>query len=240
MRLAVVSDLHGNLVALEGVIADLRRAAPDLVVQAGDVAVVGPRPAEVTDRLRELDWPGVVGNTDEMLWDPSVHAEQERRAPKLRPWFAVLFGVLGPWAAERLGEERLGWLGSLPHEQRLGAVRVVHASPDDLWRAPMPGADDRELVETYAGDTPVAVYGHIHRPFVRTLPELIVANSGSVGLPWDGDWRPSYVLVDDGVPTVHRVEYDLDRAVRDLADTGFPLPAWLESVQRQGRFVRPE
>lgn len=239
MRLAVVSDMHGNLTALESVIADLRRAAPDLVVQAGDVAVLGPRPAEVTDRLRELGWLGLAGNTDEMLWDPTIRAEQERRAPRLQGWLDILFTTFGPWAAERLGDERLAWLRSLPREQRQGDVRVVHASPDDLWRAPMPDADDRELDQTYAGGAGVAVYGHIHRPFVRALPGLTVANSGSVGLPWDDDWRPSYLLIDEGLPTVYRVEYDLERAARDLRDAAFPMAAWLESVWRQARFVRP-
>ena len=241
MRLAVVSDIHGNLAALEAVVADVSRMSPDLVVQAGDAAVLGPRPAEVVDRLRELGWPGVVGNTDEMLWDGSVRADQLRRAPKLRSWLDVLFGVLGPWAVERLGERRIAWLRSLPLEWRLGGVRVLHASPTDLWRAPMPDADDTELAETYAGDNgDFAIYGHIHRPFVRELGGITVGNSGSVGLPWDGDWRPSYLLLDDdGKAVVRRVEYDLEQERRDLAQTRFPLADWLDSVQRQGRFTRP-
>src|SRR5215470_17903222 len=84
VRAAVISDIHGNLAALEAVIADLRLIAPDLVLQAGDTAVLGPRPAEVVDRLRELDWPALVGNTDQMLWESTARAEQERRAPQLR------------------------------------------------------------------------------------------------------------------------------------------------------------
>jgi len=240
VRLAVVSDIHGNLTALEAMVADLSRMSPDLIVQAGDVAVIGPRPAEVVDRLRELGWSGVTGNTDEMLWDGSVWAEQLRRAPKLRSWLDVLFGVLGPWAAERLGEERIAWLRSLPPEWRLGGVRVLHASPTDLWRAPMADAGDTELAETYGpGTAGFVVYGHIHRPFVSELSGITVANSGSVGLPWDGDWRPSYLLHDDGEAVVRRVEYDLERERRNLAQSGFPLADWLESVQRQGRFTRP-
>ena len=240
MRLAVVSDVHGNLAALEAVVADLRAMSPDLVVQAGDLAALGPRPAEVVDRIRELGWLGVVGNTDEMLWDGSIEAEQRSRAPKLRSWLDVLFGVLAPWASERLGEDRLAWLGSLPRERIRAGVRVLHASPRDLWRAPMPDAGDRELQHTYRAEgIAVAVYGHIHRPFVRTLESLTVANSGSVGLPWDGDWRPSYLLLDGGRPTVRRVAYDLGRERRDLIDSGFPLADWLEGVQRSGMFTRP-
>jgi len=240
MRLAVVSDVHGSLAALEAVVADLRGMSPDLIVQAGDLAALGPRPAEVVDRIRELGWPGVVGNTDEMMWDGSIEAEQRSRAPKLRSWLDVLFSVLTPWASERLGADRLTWLGSLPRERIRAGVRVLHASPRDLWRAPMPDAGDRELQDTYRAEgIAVAVYGHIHRPFVRTLESLTVANSGSVGLPWDGDWRPSYLLLDDGRPTVRRVAYDLGRERRDLIDSGFPLADWLEGVQRSGTFTRP-
>jgi len=240
VRVAVVSDVHGNLAALEAVVADLHVISPDLVLQAGDTAVIGPRPAEVVDRLRELAWPALVGNTDQMLWEPATRAEQERRAPRLRSWLDVLFGVLAPWAAERLGDDRLAWLSSLPEERRAGAVRVVHASPGDLWRAPMPDAADSELAATYGGaPAAVAVYGHIHRPFVREMPGLSVANCGSVGLPYDGDPRAAYLLVDDGRPSVRRVEYDMERARRDLAASGFPLPAWLEVVWREGVFSRP-
>lgn len=240
MRLAVVSDIHGNLAALEAIIADLEVVAPDHVVQAGDVAAIGPRPAEVVDRLRELEWPGVVGNTDEMLWDDSMRVEQERRAPKLHNWLRVLFEVLAPWAQERLGEDRLVWLRALPREWRHDNVLAVHASPADLWRAPMPDANDDELRATFGDQgAKLIVYGHIHRPFVRQLPDLTIANSGSVGLPYDGDWSPSYLLVDDGIPEVRRLEYDVEREVYDLATTGFPLKAWLEAVQRTGRFSQP-
>ena len=240
MRLAVVSDVHGSLVALEAVVADVRAAAPDLVVQGGDTAVIGPRPAEVVDRLRELAWPCVAGNVDEMLWDGAARAEQERRAPKLRAWLDVLFGTLAPWAAERLGDERIAWLRGRPVAHRREDVLVVHASPGDRWRAPMPDAADAELEALYGGPgVRTAVYGHVHRPFVRALPGLTVANSGSVGLPWDGDPRACWLLLDGRSVEVRRVAYDLERARRDVDDAGFPLADWLAAVQRDARFTRP-
>ena len=70
MRFAVVTDIHGNLTALEAVIADLEQVGPDLVVQGGDLVAGGHRPVEVLDRVRDRGWPGVQGNTDEMLWKP--------------------------------------------------------------------------------------------------------------------------------------------------------------------------
>src|SRR5919205_395428 len=173
MRIAIVSDIHGNLAALDAVSADLARHEPDLVIHLGDLAVLGPRPAAVVDRIRELGWPGVLGNTDEMLWAPARQEEQERRAPKLRTWLHTLFATLAPWAREHLGAERIAWLRTLPREWRHHDPLAVHASPGDLWSAPMPDAQDRTLVDTYGGrGASLVAYGHIHRPYVRRLPEL--------------------------------------------------------------------
>ena len=239
MRLAVVSDVHGSLAALEAVIADLRREGPDLIVQGGDLALGGPRPAEVVDRIRELGWPGVVGNTDELLWRPESRAEQEARAPKLSALLRVIFDEQAPATRDLLGEERIAWLRRLPADLSAHGVNLVHASPGDLWRAPMPDAPDRELAEAYEGLRPVAVYGHIHRPFVRELEGLVVANSGSVGMPFDGDWRASYLLVEDGAVRVRRVEYDLERELDELESSGYPDAPRLAQTRRTGRYVSP-
>jgi predicted phosphodiesterase len=116
----------------------------------------------------------------------------------------------------------------------------MHASPDDLWRAPSPNASNEELSQVYRGsEAEIVVYGHIHRPYVRQLGDLTVANSGSVGLPYDGDPRSSYLLIDDGVVNVRRVEYDFERADHDAAEVAFPLTPWLTQVQRGGRFAPP-
>jgi putative phosphoesterase len=240
MRTAIVSDIHGNLIALEAVIADLDREAPDLIVHGGDLSMIGPRPAEVIDLVREKGWPGVLGNTDELPFDASPRAEQERKAPNLRDWLAVLYDTLGPWARSRLRDEQMSWLATLPREWRRDELVLLHAAPADLWRAPMQEASDDELREIYGDlNASLVIYGHIHRPFVRRLAGLTVANSGSVGLPYDGDWRPSYLLIDEDVPVVKRVEYDRERAQRDARETGFLLAGWLSDVQRLGRFHRP-
>jgi len=68
-RIAVVSDIHGSLAALDAVAEDIALQGPDLVVHGGDLVLNGPGPADVVDRIRELGWPGVMGNTDEMLWN---------------------------------------------------------------------------------------------------------------------------------------------------------------------------
>jgi putative phosphoesterase len=240
VRIAVISDIHGNLPALEAVLEAVKHDAPDLVVQGGDLALNGPRPAEVVDLIREHRISGVVGNTDELLWKPEVRAEQEERMPKLRRLLYVLFEETAAATLELLRPEQREWMKTLPPKWSAGNVAVVHASPDDLWNAPMPDADRETLAEIYGRlDGRVVVYGHIHRPFVRQVGELIVANSGSVGMPYDGDPRASYLLIEDGEVTVRRVEYDVDREVADLVARGYPYAGWLGQMRREGIFVSP-
>ena len=239
MRVALVADVHGNLTALEAVVADLDRRNPDLVLHGGDLALMGPRPAEVVDRIRELGWRGVVGNTDELLWRPEEYERQVGRAPALAALLTLIFNAYAPHTRERLGEARVGWLRTLPPEQHSSGLTVVHAQPGDLWRAPMPDASDDELASAYAGLRANRVgYGHIHRPFVRAVDGLIVANAGSVGLPWDGDPRAAYLLVDDDAQTI-RVEYDVEEEVRALHRARHPDAGRLSEMLRRGRFIPP-
>jgi predicted phosphodiesterase len=240
MRLAVVSDVHGNLTALEAVVADLERRAPGLVLHGGDLALMGAQAAEVVDRVRELGWPGVVGNVDDLLWNLGERARQEERAPRLRVLLAHLFDDYASATLQQLGAERVGWLRGLPQEHREGDLLLLHASPGDLWRAPMPRDDDEALRSVY-GDcgARVVIYGHIHRPYVRELGDLTVANSGSVGSPFDGDPRASYLLVEDGEPQVIRVEYDVEREVALLLKSGYPDVERIAEMRRTGRFVAP-
>jgi putative phosphoesterase len=238
MRLAVVSDVHGNLTALDAVIADIARRGVDRVVHGGDLALVGAQPAEVIDRVRELGWAGIVGNTDELLWRPEERGVQERNAPRLRGLLGLLFGEYAPATVELLGDDRMAWLRQLPHEHREGDIALIHASPGDLWRAPPPDADDADLGRTYGScDAEIVVYGHIHRPYVRTLHRFTVANSGSVGSPFDDDPRASYLLVDSGTVQIVRVDYDIEREVDLLSRSRYPDAARIAETRRRGKFV---
>ena len=215
MKIAIVSDVHGNLVALEAVLEDLETVQPDLVVHGGDLAWRGPRPAECVDRVREAGWPGVIGNMDRAL---ETHRHE---------------GSVG-WTAERLGPERNAWLQSQPMEWRQeDQVALVHAVPGDLWQAVLPDADDAELRAVYGPlGARLAVYCHIHRPYVREMGDLTVANTGSVGLPYDGDRRSSYLLVTDGRCENRRVAFDVERAVADVETVGQPGAAKIARIYR--------
>ena len=107
-------------------------------------------------------------------------------------------------------------------------MALVHAGPRSTWRSPGPEAADAELESVYAPlSRPVAVYGHIHRSFIRNLPGLVVANSGSVSLSYDGDRRAAYLLLDDSKPSIRRVEYDVAKEIDALAASALPHSAWI-------------
>lgn len=149
MRIAIVSDVHGNRRAFEAVLTDLRHVSPDLTLHGGDLAANGSHPADIIDQIRSLRWPGVRGNTDEMLWAPESLVVLARTHPKLAPVLAA-FQEMIPTTRAKIGEERLRWLEDLPQMHSEEVVSLVHASPNDLWRAPLPNASDVELQNTYA------------------------------------------------------------------------------------------
>jgi diadenosine tetraphosphatase ApaH/serine/threonine PP2A family protein phosphatase len=150
----------------------------------------------------------------------------------------MLFENYAPATGERIGDERLALLRELPEVSAQGDVGLVHASPGDLWRASMPDAPDQELEGTYGLlGLPIVIYGHIHRPFVRQIGQLTVANPGSIGLPWDGDVRASYLLIDDHHAEVIRVEYPVEDEVAVLRASGYPDADRIAHMLRTGRFV---
>lgn len=227
MRIAVLSDIHGNRTAFAAVLAHLKQTAPDLVFHGGDLADAGSGSVEIVDQIRSLGWKGVAGNTDQMLAMPETFESFASRSPKLAP----LWNVLREMAAatrELLGEERLAWLRDLPLIQIHNSIAIVHASPETTWSAPSAQASDEELIAQYSLlAKPIVIYGHIHQPFVRTIGTLTVANSGSVGLPYDGDRRAGYVLIDDSGVQIRRVEYDLDTELHALRNCGIPHAGWI-------------
>ena len=238
MRVAVVSDIHGNFTALEAVIADVNDVGVDLVVHGGDLLGGGARQREVIDRIRELGWPGVLGNADEMLWNPDLVA-QHLAAPAYQRMREIVFQHIAA-TVDSIGQERLALLRALPVRWSAYDLTVVHAGPDDVWRSPSAKASDEELETTYGPlGSPCVVYGHIHHPFVRRLPSLTVANAGSVSLSYDGDPRAAYALVDDGEITIRRVEYDIEREVRDLVEIQYPFAPWIADMLRKGTYVPP-
>jgi predicted phosphodiesterase len=223
MRVAILSDVHGNVRALESVLADVRSRGPfDATVNAGDLAFGGPRPREALEMLRSVGWPTIVGNTDQWLAGdiPGVEAPP------------ALAGVR-EWVRRRLRADDLDYLRALPMAHRIEpaggpCLVVVHATPlstTDSVDPDAPAATLSTMLEQ--GRTRYLAYGHIHRPYVRDVAGGMVVNVGSVGLPFDGIAQPAWAACTLAGGRWHaeivRVAYDGDAVARELAASDHPL-----------------
>ena len=120
MRIAIVSDIHGNRTAFEAVLADLRETSPDLIFHGGDLADGGASPVEIVDQIRDLGWQGVAGNTDEMLFSPKSLQEFAKQSPQLQSLFAVI-EEMAEATREVLGESHADFAEATA---RLGLIRA--------------------------------------------------------------------------------------------------------------------
>lgn len=155
-----------------------------------------------------------------------------------RGWPSVVDGAAATKAS--VGADGLRWLQSLPQEMTVGSVTVVHASPGNPWNAPAINASPEELQRLYgAFGAALVVYGHLHQPFVRAIGDVVVANSGSVGMAYGGDPRAVYLLIDNGQPTIRRVAYEVEEQIRDLVATGYQDAEWVAAILRTGRYTPP-
>ncbi len=254
MRIAIVSDIHGNRRAFDAVLADLREVAPDLIVHGGDLSSGGAQPAEIIDQIQSLGWPGVCGNTDEMLWAPNRLTEFAATLPQLAAVFRRVHDTI-PWTVAKLGEERVRWLEKLPARFVHEALTLVHASPHDCWRAPASNATEEEFRKVYIPlKAKTVVYAHIHIPFIRRFGSAgtpagdfssnsdawTIANTGSVSQSYDGDTRASYLVIDGDRLTTRRVEYDVQAEADDLLKSSVPHAEWMARILLAGKYVAPE
>ena len=241
MRLALFSDIHSNYRALEAVLADMGRRGIDQRVCLGDITLKGPRPKECVDRIRdELKCPVVQGNTDK-AYHPDFHPDQF--PPQNESQKATRADFDRHMAALSTADQE--WLYNLPlrHRVTVGEFRLdlFHATPTSNYVLILPWASPSELEALRpAPDTSAIAFGHCHRAFVRFVQGMLVINTGSVGIPFDGDPRPGYALVEaDGdsiSATIVRVPYDAEAAIRDARDAdmaGWELFAY---TARTGHF----
>ena len=220
---ACLYDIHGNLPALEAVLADA--AGADRYVLGGDYALFGGWAAETVVRLRELApavW--IRGNCERLA------ARPETAPSRVHPEIGAVRAALG----DDLVEE----LAALPHSTERGDTLICHASPrdDSVSFTPEPAGDDAELLEGVTARR--ILFGHTHLPLRRIAAGIELVNPGSVGLPFDGDPRAAYALVhDDGRVEHRRVEYDVEASaakVASLGPWGRNVAAWLRAGVRLG------
>ncbi len=220
MRVAILSDIHGNAHALDCCLHDLAsRGGADVIVAAGDLCLDGPRPKQVLKKLRAAGARCLRGNTDRMIGECELDQVDPEDAR----------GVA--WVRERIGEEWTRWLGELPFSLAFGdgedGLLVCHANPKSDDEHVWPDAYDDTLERLFDGVTQRTIaFGHLHVPYVRVWRGRTLVNVASAGLPKDGDPRAHYAILtwrSGGWEVQSRhVAFDVAKVARQLKRSGIP------------------
>ena len=246
-RIAALSDVHGNVTALEAVLADVARAKPDHIVVAGDLVLNGPEPAAAVDALRSTAGAGtavIAGNTDVAVADFDYAAA----FPWMTDGVPDAIAAAAEWAHDALGDERVDWLRALPSERRLRTdddtlVLVCHASPGSQTAGLDQNLDPSVTIERLARtDARVIICGHTHLPEVRDLGFKVIVNAGSAGYVFDGDPTASWALIeiDDGEvrAEIRRTEFDTLGVANAISERGLAGDVYRAATVRTGKLVR--
>lgn len=222
MRIAVISDIHGNQLALEAVLRDLESQPPcDQLVIAGDLCLNGPCPREVLQLVQDLHCPVIQGNVDlEVVTQAPGKSERKRN-------------TVG-WTREQIGQSGIDYLAGLPFSHRINNaggrdLLIVHANPCNLEDAIFPNADDESLAKFLGGlDAQVGAlaFGHLHIAYTRRWHGLLLADVASCGVPRDEDLRAAYGILtwrtDQWEAEIRRVPYDVQAVVKQIKNSGMP------------------
>lgn len=238
--LIVISDIHGNLRALQAAWRDIQRRPFDALLCLGDIAAFGPDPEDSITFLRDVINPtaAIAGNTDRYLVNQSWGAEPKPGAEQALAW-----------THRKLSSLSLAWLEALPATANVEVggvdVELLHGAPgdDELGIGPRRRGDTFDItpvVERFASHRPgLSVCGHTHVPWRGRLGARDVLNVGSIGFPFDGDPRAAYaVVVCDGGAIRElewrRVAYPVDLTIDDLERSDMP---WRDTLVRRLRFA---
>ena len=246
-RVVVLSDVHGNVVALEAVRKAIRVEKPDLVAIAGDLVLNGPDPAATVDLLRVMEAEGaaiVSGNTDIAVADFDYAAA----FPWMSDGVPEAFQAAAEWAHDALGDERVAWLRRLPSERRLRAgdgtmILVCHASPGSQTAGFDQALDPSVIIERVSRtDARVIACGHTHLPEIRDLGWKLIVNDGSAGYVFDGDptasWARLEITDGDVQAEIRRTEYDVLSVANAISARGLPGDVYRAATVRTGKLVR--
>jgi predicted phosphodiesterase len=247
MKIALLSDIHGNLVALDAVLADARSQGVDQFWIIGDFSAIGPEPVAVLGRLADLESAVCIrGNTDRYLYTgeaPPPDLTQVLARPELVPLYANIAASFAWTRGYVTAGSWLEWFERLPLDGRLtlpSGVRMlaVHASPGtDDGEGVHPGRSSGDLRALLGdADADVVFVGHTHEPMARRLENALLVNLGSVSNPKGRDVRASYVVLAATASGTQlefrRVAYDYDAFAESVRRSRHPAAAFILSHQR--------
>lgn len=185
MQVALISDIHGNAVALDAVLEDIEREDPDQIVCLGDVAATGPEPVKAIERVQELGCPVINGNADEDWLIKKEHPEADQNEDESSPVFEVR-----DWTAAQLSSEHERFIESFENTVTIDLaddVRLLcyHGTPESPWDIINEDTSIEELDEIVdTTDAEILIGGHNHNQMIRRFREVTFVNSGSVGSPF--------------------------------------------------------
>ncbi len=227
-RVAVITDVHGNLAALEAVLDAMGSLGVEAVYCGGDLVGYGPHPNEVCARVEDASIPTIYGNYDYAIardLDDCGCAYSDRRERELGQRSVA-------WTLEHTHRRAKDFMRGLPFDLRFelgdNRVRLVHGSPRKVNEYLFEDKPARTFERIAAGaDCDVLVFGHTHQPWIHEYANVLFVNCGSVGKPRDGDPRAAFALLElDGggrvVADIERVHYDAEAVGRELTAAGLP------------------
>ncbi|KLU61544.1 phosphodiesterase [Peptococcaceae bacterium CEB3] len=236
MKLAVLADIHGNLVALQQAIGDAKSQGIHQFVVLGDIVMIGPDPGSVLHIIRELNpfcW--IRGNTDMWFEEISDDTDPETLTQRDRELYAYI-----QFAKSNMKSDEIAFLNSLPMKRTISidALKIlcVHGSPRSVLEMMDGRRPVEELGQMVRGVTEnVVLCGHSHHPYIGQVEGKAMFNVGSVGRPLDGDNSASYGIIDLSAPKkpkfeIRRVQYSITDTVSRAKKIGFPYTEKYEKV----------
>jgi predicted phosphodiesterase len=238
MRLAIISDIHGNFVAFEAVLAAIEAQNIEHIICLGDVAATGPQPQQVIERLKSMNCPVVMGNTDAWLLQPRLKETDDLYAQRMQD--------IELWGSQQLSTADKKYLRTFQPtvEYPLTEGKKLlgyHGSPRSFHDPILPTTPDEELDRLFEGrKADILVGGHTHTQMFRRYRDMLVLNPGSVGLPMDRVWPwdeirnppwAEYAIVQSEGNLLnvelHRVPFDVHAFIQALLTGGMPHAGWL-------------
>ncbi len=215
MKLAIISDIHSNLEALETVLKEIERQKVDKIYCCGDVVGYGANPNECLEILKQRSISSVMGNHDWAVINENTN------------WFNVNAAQAIFWTIDNLKEDNLEFLQKFPEKSAMKVkdyrILMVHGSPrNPIWEYVYPPDVDDNFVKDLEFD--IIIMGHTHIPFIKKIGKKLILNPGSVGQPRDSNPQASFAVVDIDKfsAKIVRMDYDIDKASQKIIKAGLP------------------